>query len=80
MGRVRNCCCTILGVIMAICLTVSLVAFWVFYYLICLVILGIFCIILALVSFIADLRWPDETADFFGNDVLQSYEDYFAGE
>ncbi|KAI7697368.1 hypothetical protein SSS_07969 [Sarcoptes scabiei] len=29
-------------------------------------------------TLIADLRWPDEIAEFFGNDVLQSYEDYFA--
>lgn len=42
--------------------------------------LAILCLIFGLVSLIADLRCPDEAADFFGNDVLQSYEDYFAGK
>ncbi|KAH7643732.1 duoxa-like protein [Dermatophagoides farinae] len=39
---------------------------------------GILCIIIGIITLIADLRLPDETAEFFGNDVLQSYEDYFA--
>lgn len=42
--------------------------------------IAILCLIFGLVSLIADLRCPDEAADFFGNDVLQSYEDYFAGK
>lgn len=41
---------------------------------------GITCIIIGVVTMFADLRFPDEAANFFGNDVLQSYEDYFAGE
>lgn len=40
---------------------------------------GITCIIIGVVTMFADLRYPDEAANFFGNDVLQSYEDYFAG-
>ena len=34
---------------------------------------------IGLITLFADLRFPDEIADFFGNDVLQCYEDYFAG-
>lgn len=41
---------------------------------------AILCLVLGVATLIADLRCPDETADFFGNDVLQSYEDYFAGQ
>ncbi|CAG2177345.1 unnamed protein product [Oppiella nova] len=39
---------------------------------------GIFCLFLGVIAFFSDLRFPDETAEFFGIDVLQSYEDYFA--
>ncbi|CAG2163018.1 unnamed protein product [Oppiella nova] len=38
----------------------------------------IFCLFLGVIAFFSDLRFPDETAEFFGIDVLQSYEDYFA--
>ena len=40
---------------------------------------GLFCIFVGIIIFLSDLRFPDETAEFFGIDVLQSYEDYFAG-
>ncbi|XP_054159680.1 dual oxidase maturation factor 1-like [Oppia nitens] len=39
---------------------------------------GIFCMFIGIVVFFSDLRFPDETAEFFGIDVLQSYEEYFA--
>ncbi|CAG2104861.1 unnamed protein product [Medioppia subpectinata] len=39
---------------------------------------GLFCVFLGVIIFFSDLRFPDETAEFFGIDVLQSYEDYFA--
>ncbi|KPM09262.1 DUOXA-like protein [Sarcoptes scabiei] len=39
---------------------------------------GLVCVSIGFITLIADLRWPDEIAEFFGNDVLQSYEDYFA--
>ena len=41
---------------------------------------AIVCIVIGLVTLIADLRFPDETAGVFGIDILQSYEDYFAGK
>lgn len=40
---------------------------------------GIFCIVIGILAFLADLRYPDETAEFFGIRVLQSYEEYYAG-
>ncbi|RWS22293.1 hypothetical protein B4U80_02835 [Leptotrombidium deliense] len=40
---------------------------------------GIICIILGVIAFYADLRYTDETAEFFGIDVLQNYEDFIAG-
>ncbi|UXI15993.1 alpha1 6 fucosyltransferase [Sarcoptes scabiei] len=41
---------------------------------------GLVCVSIGFMTLIADLRWPDEIAEFFGNDVLQSYEDYFADD
>ena len=41
---------------------------------------GLFCVFLGIIIFLSDLRFPDQTAEFFGIDVLQSYEEYFAGK
>ncbi|RWS13818.1 Dual oxidase maturation factor 1-like protein [Dinothrombium tinctorium] len=36
---------------------------------------GIVCVLLGLIAFYADLRYPDEIAEFFGVDVLSGYEE-----
>lgn len=39
---------------------------------------GFFCLQLSVVIIFMDLRYPEEIATFFGIDVLQDYEDYYA--
>ncbi|KAG8183360.1 hypothetical protein JTE90_008263 [Oedothorax gibbosus] len=39
---------------------------------------GILCELLAAIIIFMDLRFPDEISEFFGIDILQDYEDYYA--
>ncbi|GFS47752.1 dual oxidase maturation factor 1 [Trichonephila inaurata madagascariensis] len=40
---------------------------------------GLLCELLAVIIIFMDLRFPEEIAVFFGIDILQDYEDYYAG-
>lgn len=40
---------------------------------------GLICVVLGIITFLLDNRQPDFIATFFGLDVLQDYEEFYAG-
>ncbi|XP_053209156.1 dual oxidase maturation factor 1-like isoform X3 [Panonychus citri] len=38
---------------------------------------GLFCLLLGSFVYIIDIKYPDLTAQFFGIDIIQNYQDYF---